>query len=51
MIFIVFSESLLGTKAKNDKVLLAFVRESQEAIHTDETFPEKHFNHSEVLAD
>jgi hypothetical protein len=38
-------------KAKNDKVLLALVRESQEAVHTDETFPEKHFNQSEVFAD
>jgi hypothetical protein len=37
-------------KAKNDRVLPALVRESQEAIHTDETFSGKHFTQSEVFA-
>jgi hypothetical protein len=52
MIFIpVFSGASWVSKSQNDSVLLALVSESQEAIHTDKTFPEKHFTPSEVVAD
>ena len=49
MIFIPAFAGASWVTSQNDSVLLALVRESQEAIHTVKTIPAKHFTRSKWL--